>query len=201
MGKGDKKAAKQGLVEKNGALTVPFRMVLGEVFRRFDVDGDGALNESELESFAVSSGTGEKIDGDERKQLGVLFEVDKAGNITKKGFEQMYLMQVSHQPEDVWRDLEKLGYDKSLELKDPAKADEEAAKEAAKAEADALQAARMEEMKEALTELKLNQDSAAAHRRVGEALEALGRNEAAAKSFLKASELDGVVETTVDDQD
>ena len=201
MAKGDKKAAKQGLVEKNGALTHGFRMVLGEVFRQFDVDGDGALNEAELECFAVSSGTGEKIDGDERKQLGVLFDVDKSGNITKKGFEQMYLMQTSHQPEDVWRDLQKLGYSKSLELKDPAKADEEAAKEAAKEEAAALQAARSEEMKAALAELKLNQDSAVAHRRVGNALEALGRNEAAAKSFLKASELDGVEDTTVGEQD
>lgn len=206
MGKGKsevsgKKAAKQGLVEKNGSLTEPFRKVLGEVFRRFDVDKDGSLSPAELEAFAVASGTGSKIDEDERKQLGVLFDADKSGNITKKGFEQMYMMQVGHNADDVWRDVEKLGYTKSLELLDPAAAETEEAKEAEKAEAAARQAELMEEMKAALMELKVNQESAGAHRRMGEALEALGRSEAAAKSFLKASELDGVVDTTVDEQD
>ena len=197
-----KKALKVGLVEKNGALTPNFKTVLGEVFRRFDVDGDGALSEVELEAFATTSGSGSKIDAAERRQLGTLFDTDKAGNLTKKGFEQMYQMNIGHQPEDVWNDLTKLGYDRTaLAPRDPAAAAAADAAEAAKAAEAALVAERMEEMKAAMGALKLHQDSAEAHRRVGKALEALGRGEAAARSFLKASELDGKLNSTVEEID
>ena len=42
-----KKAAKEGLVKKNGDLEDTFKAVLGEIFRRFDKDGDGALCEAD----------------------------------------------------------------------------------------------------------------------------------------------------------
>ena len=48
----------------------------------------------------------------------------------------------------------------------------------------------MDELRAALVELKENGDSAAAHRRVGQALKAMGRDAAAEKSLLKAQELD-----------
>ena len=54
-----------------------------------------------------------------------------------------------------------------------------------------------DELRAALTELKEAPESAASHRRVGHALEALGRKEAAQKEFKNADEL----ESTVDDQD
>lgn len=83
----------------------------------------------------------------------------------------------------------------------PAAAAAADAAEAAKAAEAALAAERMEEMKAAMGALKLHQDSAEAHRRVGKALEALGRGEAAARSFLKASELDGKLNSTVEEID
>ena len=179
-GKGDKKekkgAAKVGLVEKNGALTERFRLILGEIFKTFDKDQDGGLNRSELEAFAKASGTGQ-IDADEMKQLGQYFDTDKHGSLTKKGFEQMYLMQTNHQASDTWRDLEKLGYTKELELKQ------------AVGEED-LTKMRMDEMRAALMELKDAPGSAFAHQRVGRALQALGREEAAQKEFKAADEIE-----------
>lgn len=178
-----KAAAKVGLVEKNGALSEKFRLVLGEVFRRFDKDGDGALCRAELEEFAKESGTGQ-IEAEDIKQLKTYFDTDTAGNLTRKGFEQMYLMQSNHQAVDTWKDLERLGYTKELALKEPIGEED-------------LTKMRMDELRAALTELKELPESAASHRRVGHALEALGRKEAAQKEFKNADEL----ESTVDDQD
>ena len=43
-----KKAAKEGLVERNGALSKKFKTILREVFDRFDADKDGALSHAEF---------------------------------------------------------------------------------------------------------------------------------------------------------
>ena len=189
MGKGgkgkpvsEKKAAKEGLVEKNGSATRPFQAVLAEIFRRFDKDRDGVWNMAELDAFARASQTG-NITKEDRTQLGTMFDVDAKGDLTPKGFEQMYLMQTAHDPMDVWKDLERLGYSKSLELL----GDEQGASLDAAAEK-----SRKEELMAALSALKLEPESAAAHRRVGAALTALGRAEAAQKSLAKATELEGV---------
>ena len=223
---GGKRAAKQGLVEKNGACTDQFRAVLREIFRRFDCDRDGALSMGELEEFARASGTGSQIQRDEhkqvsppsrppdpsptlpcpahrpprahpsRRQLSALFDTDARGNLTLKGFEQMYLMQTNHQPDDTWRDLEKLGYDRSsLALLHPEAVEEDAASP------EALQAARMEEMRAALTELKVDGESASAHRRMGRALDALGRTEAAQREYAQAESLESKAASTIDEQD
>ena len=67
--KAETKAAKAGLVEKNGDLSKPLKAILSEIFRRFDVDQDGALSQKELEAFAVASKTGEDINQEEIKQV------------------------------------------------------------------------------------------------------------------------------------
>ena len=202
MGKGgkggkevsDKKAAKVGLVEKNGALNPTFAAVLGEIFRRFDKDRDGAFSDDELETFARASGTGNGIDAEERKQLRNFFNCNSKGHLTLKGFEEMYLMQSNHDPKDTWKDLETLGYKKPLALLDPDSVPKVVPEE--------VQKARMAEMAAALAELKLDAESAGAHRRVANALDALGRAEAAARSHAKADELEGKApSTTVDEQD
>ena len=162
---------------------------------------------------------------------GRFFDTDGAGNLTLKGFRQvradiakdrallylrpaaaapsflgqtvipgcsdalaqMFLMQSSHQPDDTWKDLERLGYTRSLELLRPEAENELTPGELAKARMDALRAA--------LTELKQNQDSAQCHRRVGVALDALGRTEAAQREFAQADVLEGKVNSTVEEID
>lgn len=205
MGKGGKatkepsakKAAKEGLLQKSGAATPQFKLVLGEIFRRFDKDGDDALCFSELDAFAKESQTG-SLTAEDQAQLRVLFDCNAKGDLTLKGFEQMYLVQTNHQPDDTWKDLEKLGYAKSLELLTPPGEAEAAAaaKELAKAQTAELMAA--------LAELKVAPESAAANRRVGFALEAMGREAQAQKSFAKAEELDGTASMaaiSIEDQD
>ena len=194
MGKGGhkpkpKQAAKAGLVEKNGALSPRFRAVLAEIFKRFDADGDGALGMPELEAFAKASGTG-TVTAEDQRQLGKLFDADANGNLTLKGFCDMYLMQTNHNAEDTWRDLVRLGYSKELEVLN-----------ASETSTEDLTKIRMDEMRAALAELKDAPDSASAHRRVGGALEALGRADAAQKEYRQADELEAKANSTVEEQD
>jgi len=183
-----KKAAKEGLVKKNGDLEDTFKAVLGEIFRRFDKDGDGALCEAELEEFATTSGSGKNV-AEDRAQLQSYFDCNSKGDLTYKGFEQMYTMQIGHEAETTWKDLEQLGYKKPLALLDP---------EAASAEA--LAKAKMDELRNALTDLKLAPSAPKAHRRAGDALQALGRTEAAQREYAQAEALEKAP-STVDDQD
>ena len=96
MGKKGKKES-NGLLAANGGLSEKFKAVLGEIFRRFDTDRDNALSLKELEDFAVASKSGGDLVQDELRQLGKFFDTDSKGNITLKGFEQMYLMQTGQQ--------------------------------------------------------------------------------------------------------
>lgn len=187
------KGEKAGLLETNGALTPKFKAVIGEVFGRFDADGDGALSLPELEAFARASESGKELEKGELQQLGQFFDTDSKGNLTLKGFEQMYVMQTNQQAADTWRDIANLGYEKSLDLlgTKPAAADS------------------MSELREAMMALKTDSESAAAHRRVGTALRTMGREDAAVRSFKQAETLEALeaaasaapAESTVDDMD
>ena len=176
-----KKDKSSGLLASNGGLSDKFRAVLREVFARFDADTDGALSLKELEQFAVASKSGGDLSLDELKQLGKFFDTDIKGNITLKGFEQMYQMQTAQQAADTWRDLTNLGYTKSLDTLGPPPSIATPVKAAGEG---------MEELRSALAQLKTDPDNAAHNRRVGYALKAMGRDEAAAKSLAKADELE-----------
>ena len=79
--------------------------VLLEVFGRFDVDGDNALNEAELQAFAAACNHGEALPPDELQQIAEYFEITDAGALTKGGFFQMVYMQTVSRPQDTWNDL------------------------------------------------------------------------------------------------
>lgn len=194
--KAEMKDLKQGLIEKNGDLSKQLKAVLGEIFTRFDADGDGALSRQELETFANTSQTGSNLSEDEIKQLGTFFDTNDKGQLTRKGFEQMYLMQSGSQPDDTWKDLKTLGYSKSLELLGTTAPPPVKAPPAAQA---------MDSLRTALAELKVSPDSASAHRRVGVCLQELGREEAAKKSFAAADDIDQrearKLDSTVEDCD
>ena len=97
MGKKAERAKSNGLLAANGGISDKFKAVLGEIFQRFDADRDNALSLKELEDFAVASRSGGDLVQDELRQLGKFFDTDAKGNITLKGFEQMYLMQTGQQ--------------------------------------------------------------------------------------------------------
>jgi len=212
------KKAKEAKSEKKAQLlegdwiSERFQVVLSEVFDQFDVDGDGSLSRGELSAFSVAANAGTELDADEIEQLRQFFETDKNGNLTRKGFFQMYQMQTQARSGDTWKDLKRLGYTPGLERQDGApirasKPVEKAAPAAADAARPADQAGLMDELRSALAELKLQPEAPAVHRRVGEAFRALGREEAAAKSFQQAEEFAAAApkastpETSIDEND
>ena len=125
---------------------------------------------------------------EDRAQLQSYFDCNSKGDLTYKGFEQMYTMQIGHEAETTWKDLEQLGYKKPLALLDP---------EAASAEA--LAKAKMDELRNALTDLKLAPSAPKAHRRAGDATGARPHRGRAAQ-YAQAEALEKAP-STVDDQD
>lgn len=189
MGKKSKESKTKptaGLIESNGDLSKKFKVVLHEVFERFDADKDGALNYAELQAFSTVAGHGALEPGD-MKSLAAMFSVDAQGSLTKIGFEQMFVQQTKHDIHETLRDLAKLGYSRDLEPLEAAGSPTGAAQQAVGVPP---APAPMDELRAALGDLKLHADCAAAHRRVGAALKAMGRDEAAQKSLDQAAALE-----------
>ena len=89
--------------------------------------------------------------------------------------------KVKESAQDTWKDLKALGYSRDLALLNNAPP----AKEPAKPTPEMMDA-----LRSALADLKVSPESAAAHRKVGEALQALGREDAAKREFQTADDLE-----------
>uniref|UniRef100_A0A6V3YNE6 EF-hand domain-containing protein n=1 Tax=Prymnesium polylepis TaxID=72548 RepID=A0A6V3YNE6_9EUKA len=211
----DNQIKKEHLLDPNGqyGLSDKFRLCLSEVFERFDEGKDGALSRDELQNFAVAANAGNNLQDDEVTQLQQFFETNSKGELTLKGFMQMYHMQTTARSSDTWKDLQRLGYLPNLEpasgprppqastppaaekpaaaAEAPAAAAEVEAPPKPESKADNQKALIMDELRAALAAMKGQPESADAHRRVGAALKALGRDEAAARSMQQADTLEG----------
>ncbi|GJJ77318.1 hypothetical protein EMPS_09677 [Entomortierella parvispora] len=103
------------LTDEDGALTQACEDALVAIFEKYDVDKDGALSNAELDAFAKDT-NGDVFDEDTRTEITEFLDLDDKGQLTKKGFLQMYNLQTSSEPEETWKDLQKHGYDSSLKL-------------------------------------------------------------------------------------
>jgi len=106
--------------------------VLEEIFRRFDshhqpfpmTDSAQSLpkreelywEENDLQSFALAT-NGRKFTKDELNEVRMNLEHDDKGRLTCQGFMCFYHLQTTSHPDETWKDLKKLGYDKELKLK------------------------------------------------------------------------------------
>ncbi len=91
------------------------KAALEEIFHRFDIDQDGALNDRELDQFALAC-NGNPFSESDRQQIKEFFDINQQESLTEKGFLEMYHTQTSAEPKETWRDLRKLGYNNNLEL-------------------------------------------------------------------------------------
>ncbi|KAG0002403.1 hypothetical protein BGZ65_002659 [Modicella reniformis] len=103
------------LVDEEGALTQECENALIALFEKYDKDNDGVLNRQELDAFATDT-NGSPFDEDSLEEIHQFFDLDNNGNLTIKGFLQMYNLQTSSEPEETWKDLQKHGYDANLKL-------------------------------------------------------------------------------------
>ncbi|KAJ3110585.1 hypothetical protein HDU96_006461 [Phlyctochytrium bullatum] len=110
-----KKVKRVALIGPNDQLTQQVVTALLEIFGRFDDDNDGALSREELEAFAIAT-NGEKFEEEAVNELKKSFNVDGNGNLTRRGFLEMYQLQTLSDPDETWRDLIKHGYSVKLQL-------------------------------------------------------------------------------------
>ena len=204
-----KRRPKEPLLD-NGDLSHKLQAALEAIFVQFDADGDGALNTEELQAFARACNDGDGFQHDEMVEIKNIFDVTEGGALTCKGFLQMYHTQTVARPQDTWRDLRALGFDTQLTRVDSGttgalKASPSDSQPAKKSDAavgdlmahcdksDRLYTAgkHQDALRAAMSALQLNEQSAVAHRCVGRALFALGRVDAAERSWKRAIELDG----------
>ncbi len=70
-GKGGKGGGGGGaaLLTPEGDLSAAFQAVLGDVFRRFDADADGALDDAELNAFAAACNDGAPFAAEELEEI------------------------------------------------------------------------------------------------------------------------------------
>lgn len=120
---------KPALLDGEGDWFVPgAEKALTEIFDRFDSNHDGAWNIADSQQFAVAT-NGKPFTTEELNEILQHFERGESGGWTTKGFLQFYHLQSSSHPEETWKDLVKLGYNKEFEL--TAKAKKEMAEKAA----------------------------------------------------------------------
>ncbi|KAJ3204617.1 hypothetical protein HDU67_009403, partial [Dinochytrium kinnereticum] len=96
-----KKVKRVSLIGSQDQLTQQVVTALLEVFGRFDDDNDGALSRDELEAFAIAT-NGEKFEEDAVNELKKSFNVDANGNLTRRGFLEMYQLQTLSDPDETW---------------------------------------------------------------------------------------------------
>ena len=216
--KKDKKdKAKKATLLESGDLSHALTAALEQVFRRFDVDGDGALSIDELQAFARACNDGEEFGEDELEDL-KFFQTNASGHLTTNGFLQMYHTQTTARPADTWQDLKALGFDSALTLQ-PEQTDTEGAAGEITApkkiggdvsgqpsaplpsvvvtavdyckQSDALYTDGKHDaaLRSALAAVQLDGACAEAHRCAGRAFHALGRIEQGERSWLRANEL------------
>src|SRR5690349_17170058 len=77
---------------------------LEEIFHRFDLDKDGALNDEELNNFAIACNE-KPFSEEDKQQIRDYFDVTKDQHLTERGFLEMYHIQTSAEPKETWRDL------------------------------------------------------------------------------------------------
>ncbi|KAJ2742117.1 hypothetical protein GGI20_004707 [Coemansia sp. BCRC 34301] len=104
------------LLQDNLEFTTKCETALTEIFERYDIDKDGALNDKEIQAFATFT-NGSPFTEADLADIRTNLDCTKDGALLKGGFLQLYSLQTNAGDEDeTWADLEKHGYNSELEL-------------------------------------------------------------------------------------
>ncbi|KDQ18030.1 hypothetical protein BOTBODRAFT_29342 [Botryobasidium botryosum FD-172 SS1] len=68
-----------------------------------------------LDRWAIDT-NGEPFSEESKQEMVDFLDMDDDGNLTFKGFLQIYQLQTENDEDETWRDLEKHGFDRALEL-------------------------------------------------------------------------------------
>jgi len=101
-------------INEEGDLSEDFNNLLEDLFRRFDVDGDGLLNNVELQEFAKTCNNGRDFSEKELDEIKTCLECDD-GRLKLRGFKEMFHIQTVSDHSETVKDLAKLGYGSDLQ--------------------------------------------------------------------------------------
>ncbi|SPO20809.1 uncharacterized protein UTRI_00286 [Ustilago trichophora] len=144
------KVEKAALLDDEGDLTAKFEAALIRIFARFstsyrkshpDVNASGSkpsttlprpdaadvLTEADLDAFS-SVTNGAALPQESKDEIREFLDADEDGNLTLRGFIEMYHLQSDNDPEETWKDLGKLGFGADLEYKGDAEEQAESQK-------------------------------------------------------------------------
>lgn len=71
------------------------------------------LTEDDLDAFAMAT-NGEVLSSESKEEIKEYLDTDDNGNLTFRGFCEMFHLQSDNEAEETWRDLSKLGFDHQL---------------------------------------------------------------------------------------
>jgi len=108
------------LTDDMGDLTPEVTKALEEIFKRYDKDGDSALNDQEFRDFFVGC-NGKPPPKDVIEEVKANFELNDKGHLTWGGFLDLYSLQTGSSEDETWNDLKKHGYDDNLKLSEKKK--------------------------------------------------------------------------------
>ncbi|KAJ3838454.1 hypothetical protein EV361DRAFT_788914 [Lentinula raphanica] len=114
------------LLDDDGAISEPFETCLKRIFAKYctpkiklplegDIPPNAYLDSTGLDAWA-SDTNGEPFSEDTKEEILQFMDVTEDGNLTFKGFLQVYQLQTENDEEETWRDLSKHGYDRTLNL-------------------------------------------------------------------------------------
>lgn len=72
------------------------------------------MTEADLDAFSTVT-NGSALPQESKDEIREFLDTDKDGNLTLRGFIEMYHLQSDNEPEETWKDLGKLGFDDNLE--------------------------------------------------------------------------------------
>ncbi|PPQ70955.1 hypothetical protein CVT24_009955 [Panaeolus cyanescens] len=115
------------LLDEEGDITPQFERCLAHIFAKFcspaverPVDGkvfltppaNACLTGTGLDEWAIAT-NGEPLAQESKDELEFL-DVNDDGHLTFKGFLQLYQLQSENDEEETWKDLQKHGFDRTL---------------------------------------------------------------------------------------
>lgn len=82
---------------------------MSKIFARFDADNDGCWDVKEIQAFANAT-NGKDFNDQEMTEFDNFEQKD--GKLTETGFLNLYHLQITSYPDEVWKDLSALGLDR-----------------------------------------------------------------------------------------
>ncbi|QRV86079.1 EF-hand 1, calcium-binding site protein [Ceratobasidium sp. AG-Ba] len=107
------------LLDKNGAVSTKFEAALAHIFQKYvnkPILGTkaGTLTEAGLDAWAQDT-TGNPLSPETKEEIRTL-DVNERGELTFRGFVQIYQLQTENDEAETWRDLSAHGFDRDLNL-------------------------------------------------------------------------------------